>query len=636
MKRLILGNPIPNEKAESHKLGKFKALPIFSSDALSSVAYATGEIFTVLMVTGAAMFTLSLYIAVAVCILVLIVGISYRQVISAYPEGGGSYVVARENLGVMSSLVAAASLLIDYVLTVAVSTSAGILAITSAFPELESYAVIMAIIAVILLMWMNLRGIQESATVFMWPTYLFVLMILVMIGIGIYRYSIGDLSPADAESHIKNLSNTAGILSITIILRAFSSGCSAMTGIEAVSNGVQAFEQPREKNARTTLLVLMILLIMMFGGITFLAVQLQLDPTSNESLLSQLSHSIYGSGALYYTLQGITCLILILAANTSFAGFPMLASVVSKDGFLPKQLENVGDRLAFSNGIIALAIIAIALIVIFDANTSMLIPLYSLGVFTAFTLCQLGMVIFWYRRREETKGWWSKAFINGLGCVATAITVIMVIESKFFEGAWIVAFAIPLVVWVSLIIKSHYETIDDELELKPEECIIPDIGPSLKKKQVVVFLSSLHIGSLQAIKFAKRMSNNVVVVTVVNNSEKKEKIIKQWEQLNMQGELKVIETKFRSIVRPLLKFVDRCDAEHTGNELTTIVIPNAVTKRGWHRLLHNQKAHWIMSAIKTMSKEKHPGCYRVIIEVPYLLKEKQKILKTVSLVKPKY
>lgn len=617
--RALFGDPIPKIQSEEQTLSKRNALAIFSSDALSSVAYATGEILTVLILAGTAALAMSMHIAIFIAILIVIVGISYKQAIDAYPEGGGAYVVARENLGTFMGLLAAGALMLDYILTVAVSVSAGILAVTSAFPSLQTHAELMAVIAIILIMWMNLRGVKESASAFMWPTYAFVIVILVTVGMGLFRYLTNDLPPVDYSHATDLMVPMTEVLTLTIILRAFSSGCSAMTGIEAVANGVMSFRNPRAKNASITLMVLVVLLTSMFLGISFLAAKLELQPLTDQSILSQIGHNIFGSGLFYYLLQTVTCLILLLAANTSFAGFPLLTSMISKDGYLPRQLQNLGDRLAFSNGIIALAIFACVLIIVFQANTSALIPLYSLGVFLAFTLCQAGLVRVWYDRRREVKSWWIKASINSFGCLCTFIAVLVVIESKFFEGAWIIIIALPLLILMFYRIYHHYRLSDQELSLSADTGLIE---ASLQKKtelKVVVPVSKLHKGTIAALSFARQISPDVTPVTINIDPEKTARLQKQWQELNFKEELVVLDSQYQSLTRPLIKFIRRTDLTMPERGLGVLVLPKAETTRLWHSFLHNQKTALLRWGLKSVSKTETKGQARIIVEVPYQL-----------------
>lgn len=616
--RLLIGNPIPKTKAEEEKISKTKALPILASDALSSVAYASGEILTVLITAGLAALQFSWEISIFIALLILVVGVSYKQAINAYPQGGGAYTVSRENLGRKVALIAAAALMIDYILTVAVSISAGILAITSAFPALYDHAVLLSIIAIILITWINLRGTRESATVFMFPTYIFVFMILLLVGIGIYQISTGHIAEFNYH-HDDSFKAATQVLTLTLLLRAFSSGCSAMTGIEAVSNSVSIFKEPRDKNAAKTLMMLVILLIIMFLGIAYLALKLKVEPLNQEGVLSQLGHHIFGNGIGYYILQASTMLILLLAANTSFAGFPLLASMIAKDGYLPRQLQNVGDRLAFNNGILILAFFACILIIYSGANTSFLIPLYAFGVFLAFTLCQAGLVKVWYERRKKIPFWWLKALINTFGCICTAIALMVIIESKFTEGAWIVIIAMPLLFFIFYKIKKHYTDVDRELALSADEEIIRSaIAPKYKPK-VIIPVSKLHKGSIAALNFARTLSDDITPVIVNVNQEQTDRLLKNWHDLNMPEELTVLESHYQSTLRPLIRIIHKTDTRDPEKGLTVVVLPRSQTNKWWHTLLHNQKTALFKMALAAVSRSEHRGQTRIIVEVPYQL-----------------
>lgn len=617
LRRLLLGNPIPNHQQQSHKLGKIKALAIFSSDALSSVAYATEEMLNVLIAAGVTALSYSLHISIFISVLIIIVGVSYRQAIKAYPRGGGAYTVARENLGRGLSLIAAAALLIDYILTVAVSVTAGVRALCSAFPILLPHAVILSVIAVILIAWMNLRGTREAGTIFAIPTYLFVGFVLLLIGIGAVRYLAGDLQPINYQDTPNLIPVHTGVaLSSLLILRAFSSGCSAMTGIEAVSNGVQAFEKPAAENAMKTLTCLMVLLVILFMGTAFLAVGLHIRPSYQQSVLSQIGHALLGSGILYYGLQAATVLILLLAANTSFAGFPALASMISQDNYLPRQLKSIGDRLAFSNGIILLALIAIALIIAFNAETHALIPLYSIGVFIAFTLCQAGLVKAWFKKRSRS--WWLKVVINGFGCLCTAIAVVIIAESKFTQGAWVILAALPIILWMFYKIHRHYKRTDRELavsfELDRCEAIHHKIAP-----KVVVPVSKIHKGTLAALRFAKTLSDDVTALAIDVHSDRTTKLKTDWQTYKLPGKLVVLESPYQSITDPLITRIRRMDKIEPERGLTIVVMPRSVPNKWWHQLLHNNRTFLLKLALTAMDRQENKGQTRLIIDVPYQL-----------------
>lgn len=620
LRRVLFGTAIPIDQAAEHKLGKRLALAVFSSDALSSVAYATGEILTVLVLAGASGLMLSPHIALMIAILIVIVGTSYKQAIAAYPSNGGSYIVSRENFGKRVGLVAACALMIDYVLTVAVSVSAGTLAIVSAFPILIPHTVLISVIAVILIMWINLRGIRESGVIFAFPTYAFIGFVLVLIGIGAARFIFGDLPPVHYSTHADLVLPSEGAaVTITLILRAFSSGCSAMTGIEAVSNGISAFKEPASRNASVVLTWLIILLVIMFGGITFLAVALHILPIHHESVTSQIAHQILGNGLFYYGFQAVTCLILLVAANTSFAGFPNLMAQVSQDGFLPKPLQNIGDRQAFHNGIILLAVLASALIIIFDANVNHLIPLYSLGVFIAFTLCQAGLVKVWIRRRREAHRWWLKAGINAIGCLCTFTVVLVVIESKFFSGAWIAVVALPIMFYVCLKIQHYYTRLQTELDKSIQVALAEIEIHNTDLPKVLVPVGKLHQGTIRAIQFAHSLTDEVIAVTVATPQQPKADLQAQWEHYGMPAKLIVLEAKSQSIVVPLLRLIRKMDQRDPKQVLTTIVASKILPAKWWQRLLHNHQLTMLKLALNAISMTNNKGKTRIFIEVPYQL-----------------
>lgn len=617
IRHFLFGNPLRRNAASEQKLTKKKALAIFSSDALSSVAYASDEILTALVVAGAAALAYLMHIALFIGILIIIVGISYRQTIRAYPNGGGAYAVARDNLGPWSALVAAAALMIDYILTVSVSVSAGVFAITSAFPSLAAHAVALSVLTVLFVTWMNLRGLRESASFFALPTYLFIGFILVLVGTGLFRYWQGTLTPLHYAANADMLTSQGAMLTTLILLRAFSSGCTAMTGIEAVANGVQAFKSPSDTNAVKTMGYLITLLLIMFIGISMLAQVLELRPLVNESLISQLGHVVFGNGLLYYGLQITTCLILLLAANTSFAGFPLLASVIARDGFLPRPLSNLGDRLAFSNGILLLAVIAIMLIILFRAQVDALIPLYAIGVFLAFTLSQAGLVRVWYKRRDRY--WQVKAFINGFGCLCTAVALIVIIDSKFTEGAWIVLLILPLLLWLFHTISKHYTHTDAELAHSVSQQLI-DLSWQTTRAKVVVPVSKLHKGTIAALSFAHSLSDDVIAVHVDTESDKTLLLKQEWEKYTLPIPLLILESPYQSSTQPLLDYIKVRDDTEPERGLTVIVVPKALPAKAWHYLLHNQKTILLRAGLSALSRQYDQGKTRVFVEVPYQLR----------------
>ncbi|APC97617.1 APC family permease [Francisella frigiditurris] len=612
---IIFGNPISKTKLEQYTLSKKHGLATFSSDALSSVAYATGEILTTLAMAGTFALTMSLNISFFIAALIIIVGISYIQTINAYPNGGGAYVVAKENLGIFMGLIAGAALLVDYILTVSVSTSAGVLAITSAFPSLYNHSVQIAVFSIVIIAWLNLRGIRDSASILIWPTYGFIIIILLMIIIGSYNLFTGNLHPIDYRRTTQTLETVNQALTVTLLLRAFSSGCSAMTGIEAIANGVASFRPDKRRNANITLIWLIVLLISMFLGIAYLSFKLGIRPVEEQSSLSQLAHLIFGDGFWYYILQLATCLILLVAANTSFAAFPVLASILSRDGFLPAQLKNKDERLAFRNGIIILAILAICLIVAFHADTSALIPLYSIGVFLAFTLCQAGLIVFWYKRRRKVKSWVFRSFINLVGCIATFITVLVITESKFTEGAWIVIVALPVLIAIFYRIRKHYLKVDKSLKLRIED-VYTEKEIFTEQPKILIPISKLHRGTLKAIDFAKTISSNIEVVTINIDREETQKLEAAWKEFNIKQKLTVIETDFQSFLYYFVKYVQEADAQNKDGSLCTVIIPRVEDSKFWHNILHNQRVFLLKWALRGARKETK-GKTRVIIEIPY-------------------
>lgn len=613
---LLFGKPLSSETLEEQRLAKYKALPVFSSDALSSVAYATEEILHVLVLAGIAAMSLCLPIAIAICILIGILAISYRQTIFAYPNGGGAFTVARENLGEGAGLIAAAALLIDYVLTVAVSVTAGVHAVVSAFPNLFPHAVSLSIIAVAIIAIMNLRGVRESATAFALPTYAFIFLILILIVMGSYGVYTGHIPPHHIPGNNRpHLSDLVQPVALLLILRAFSAGCTAMTGIECVANGVPVFEKPEPRNAAMTLVMLATLLIVMFFGVTYLADHLMLVPEAEQSILSQVAHKVFGDGVLYYGLQFATMAILLLAANTSFAGFPRLASILAEKKYLPKQLTSLGDRLSFSNGVVLLAVISGALIVIFHGETHLLIPLYAVGVFSAFSLSQLGMVSHWLRKK--TRRWKMKAFINGLGFVATTVALAVIVESKFVEGAWLVVICVPVLLMGFYKIHYHYVVVDRELSMTTHQANQYLDKISGVKPKVILPVSRIHRGTLAALNFAQSVSDDVTAVAVALEPAQIRKLESEWKSLNIHVPLVILESPYRAAIEPLKKFIRQQDNRAPERGLCMLVFPQAIPTRWWHDMLHNQRSLFLKASL--MFNRKHKGGTRIFVDVPYQL-----------------
>ncbi|MDR9794686.1 APC family permease [Aeribacillus sp. FSL K6-2848] len=608
LKRLFIGSPMETKRLKHEKLPKWKALAVFSSDALSSVAYATEEILLVLMILGTSVFFYSLPIALAIVGLLVIVTLSYRQIIYAFPSGGGAYVVARDHINTTTSLVAGAALMIDYVLTVAVSISSAVAALTSAFPALLTWKVEIAIALVLLLMILNLRGITESATVFAYPTYLFIISVLVLIIAGGWKLYNEGWHGFNYANHATPEHFFASGYGVFILLRAFSSGCSAMTGVEAISNGVPSFRPNSSKNAAITMGWMSLLLGFMFLGITILSAGFGVTPAEHKTVISQIGSHVFGNSILFYIFQMITMLILVLAANTSFAGFPQLVSIIATDRYLPRSLAARGDRLVFSNGIILLSILAIILIIIFHGKTHSLIPLYAVGVFLSFTIGQYGMIKkIW---KEKSKSNMATLSIIITGTIATGLVTIITVIAKFTHGAWLVIVAIPLIVVLFNKIHAHYETLAQQLKLdksdrtETKEIVTP---------KVIIPISGISKVVDQSVQYAKSISDDITAITIVFAEEEEQKIRDKWYKLYPDIELKIIYSPYRTILSPLLDYINKVEKETKGATIT-ILMPQFIVKKWWHTLLHNQTAIFLRFFL-ILKKD------IVIATLPYHLKE---------------
>ena len=589
-KRLLLGKPIATSEEHAQKLSKRVALPIFASDAISSTAYATDEIVLVLTVQagiGLAAFDKLVPIAIIVCVLLAIVVLSYRQTIYAYPSGGGAYVVSRENLGEMPSLIAGASLLTDYILTVAVSVAGGVLAIQSAFGFDSSWRVPLGLLLIAIMTVANLRGLRESGALFAPPTYLYIVMLMLLIGVGLYKVFVDDLGPIPLESlsdDARELARETSALSLLLLLRAFSSGAIALSGVEAVSNGVPSFRKPSARNAATTLAMMAVILGTCFIGISVLASHLHpLRGDDDPTGIAMMAEWVYGGkGILFWVTQIATFAILVLAANTAYQGFPGLSSIIARDGYLPRQLANRGDKLVFSNGIIGLAVAAGILIAVFQGNISALIPLYAFGVFTGFTLSQAGMVIHHLRVREPH--WRASLAINAVGCVATGLVALVVVVSKFTEGAWIPAVLIPAMVIMFRSINRHYKRVGAAVA-------IDDDSPRPRRRThlVVVLVGTVNRGVLEAVQYARELApERLIAVSVITDQDEQERLAKAWADNDLPIPLHTIASPYRELTQPVLQYLDELDAE-SPDDVITVVIPEFVTK--WKtQWLHNQSA----------------------------------------------
>ena len=619
IRNLIFGSPIPTTKQHEQKIGLLSGFAILSSNALSSVSYATGEVFIVLAMAGAtAVSKYAIGVGLMVILLILLMGFSYAQVIKAHPEGGGSYSIVKSHFNEKLLLLTSASLIIDYILTVAVSVSTASVAISSAFPALNNYIVELALVLLVLLMVINLRGVKSTAKIFAWPTYMFIASILIMIVVGVYQYSDGSLAKFEyTQNYFNQMHTSIGVLTITLVLRAFSSGSAALTGIESYANGVSAYKSPVMSKAIFGIILMTLLSIVMFAGVTFIATKTKIYPGFSESVLSQVAHQVLGNGILYYFLQASTCLILLMAANTCFTGFPTLASIMSKDQYLPEQLQRVGDRFAFRNGIMMLTVLSAILVVIFEAQVSKLIPLYAFGVFIAFTLCQAGLVKFWYRNKRQYKSWGFRAFINAFGCVATFVVLITIVESKFFEGVWIVIIAILIIMFGLYSIKKHYIKRENSLALSIDEAIVNTCVHENAEPKIILLVSRIHRGTIEALRLARNISDDITPVFVSANEKKIAKIKAQWKNLAFKEKLLIMRPVYNSFITPVLQILHKNDLRNPERGYSVVVIPEVVNTKWWHFLLHNQNSRMVKLAIAAMDKKDKKTATRVVISVPY-------------------
>ena len=642
LKRMLVGRALRTEQAIHERLPKKTALAVFSSDALSSVAYSTEAILLVLLAAGTVAIVYLPYIALGITVLLAILVLSYRQTIHAYPSGGGAYIVAKDNLGTQTGLVAAASLLVDYILTVAVSVSAGVAAITSAaqgtrFEFLQEHRVILCVLFVAFIAVINLRGVRESGAFFAGPTYLFIFSMLALIVVGFVRYWLTHSvmqTPAtlhfdESVGAVAHNGLTSGAL-LWLLMRAFAAGCTALTGVEAISNGIPAFRQPESKNAATTLTVMAVIMAVLILGSAFLAYKLNAHPAPDETLVSAIGRHTFGVGVPYYILQAATAAILVLAANTSFADFPRLASLLAADRFLPRQLATRGDRLVFSNGVFILSLLACVLIVVFKGEEQSMLPLYALGVFLSFTLSQAGMVVHWHRlrkadeaahrireeedlhrsssvdtgavsheaerlaaiERDRNSNWMLSILINAVGAAVSFVVLIVIAVTKFTHGAWAVILLIPLLVMMFRSVHRHYLDIARQLStegLQPLDTIARNI--------VLVPISGIHRGVIYALDYAKSIApGRVIAIYVDLNEEATRKLREKWTTWGKGVELVVLQSPYRSLTRPLLRYIERL-ARQDESAMVTVLLPEFVPAKWWHQLLHNQSSLLLKGAL---------------------------------------
>jgi amino acid transporter len=608
LKDFIIGPSLPSTSTGHRQLNKLLALAAFSPDALSSIAYANQEIYLGLIIAGSAGLAYAWPIGLTITGLLVIVALSYFQTIHGYPSGGGSYIVARSNLGVLPGLVAAAALLLDYILNAAVSLTAGVAAIASAFPQLWPYRVTFALILLAIITIINLRGLRETGVVMALPVYLFLITYLSMLAYGAVRLWIDGPSPLKIITP-----QVFEPVTLLLVLHAFATGCTALTGVEAISNGVPAFNAPQSKNAGRTLIIMAVLMGTLFVGSIGLTQFLGVVAGPEETILSALARRLLGNGFFYLVIQFSTLLILTVAANTSFADFPRVSAILAGDAYLPRQLRGLGDRLVFTNGILFLAIATGFLIVFFGGDTHLLVPLFAIGAFLAFTLSQAGMVVHWFRVRG--RGWLLKSVFNGTGAIATGTTLLIVAFSKFTSGAWITILLIPLIVVVFLRVHHHYEEVKQQLSLHGFPPSLRPINPT----RVVIPISGVHRGMVNAVLFAQAISNDVTGVYVELDVDSASRVIKQWNEWWPDLPLVVIPSPYRSIVGPLLEYLEKTDQEHNDGQLAVVVLPEFVTTTWWQNLLHNQEALILKAAL--LYGRRRSGGERVVIDVPYHLKK---------------
>jgi amino acid transporter len=597
------------EAAAKERLSIPVGLAILSSDVLSSAAYATDELLAVLVIGGAAALQYALPISIAIVTLLGVLVISYRQLIRAYPNGGGAYTVAKENLGQSSGLVAASGLLIDYVLTVSVSVAAGIDAMTSAFPSLGAARVEMGLVILLVLMIGNLRGVKEAGRLFSLPTFFFVGSMVVLLVVGMVKYALGQTVGLTQTIP----TGVIGNLSLFLLLRGFSSGCTALTGTEAISNGVRVFKSPEADNARKTMVIMGVILGGLFLGITFLAKVYGVLPTGNQTVISQIAHLILGNGVMYYVIQFATLLILILAANTSFSDFPRVAFMLGRDKYLPQQLSDVGSRLVYSKGMILLAFLSGLIFVVFEGNVANLIPLYCVGVFISFTLAQAGMVKHWYRLKGIN--WVRSAVLNGMGAIFTAVALIIIVATKFTQGAWFVVLLVPFSLYLFSRIHKHYQYVAQGLSLQGLSYVSPSAGAA-QKHIVVIPVSGVHQAVIKALDYARTISRDVYPVYVAcDGAEPEAEIRKKWQETIPDVQLVVLSSPEREVVAPILKYMEKIKA--AGNNLVTVVIPEFSSGGWWGRLLHHQTA----SALKKVFSYQ---CHIPVVSLVYQLDQEDR------------
>ncbi len=613
-KRLLLGRPLKNEDIGAEKLNVLWGLPLLSSDAISSVAYAGQEILIVLLpAVGMLAFGQLTYISGAIIALLAILVLSYRQTIDSYPNGGGAYVVAKENIGLIAGVTAGSALSIGYILTVAVSIASGVDQITSAFPQLKPYTIYLCFLVILFMSVGNLRGIKESAKIFSLPTYLFIFSIILMLIVGVAKI-MGGYKPEPINIPV----NTLQPLTLLLILKAFTNGCSALTGVEAVSNSVPNFKDPSTKNAKTVLVLLASLVLIVFGGTSIIANFYPTDPEKG-AMLVQIAEMIFGRNILFYLVTILSFAILVLAANTAYVGFPNLISVMAKEGYVPRQLSMRGDRLSYSNGIIVLSAISMLLILVFNANVTSLIGLYAIAVFISFTLSQSGMFVKWVKAKGSH--WKKKALVNGFGALVTLGIVIVIAITKFTQGTWIVVIIIPLLIFLMLKVKKHYIAIYKQLKITPEEIECINVSKDTYRNLVIVPVESINKASIRALRYARTISDKVIAFNVSTDEASGVKVREKYSKLNTDIPLIIKYSPFRKVVDPLLKFIESEEYEYQKGDIITVILPQFVLRTWWHYLLHNRTRVFIE---RQLLKHKHI----VVATMPLQMKDDRFVLRS--------
>lgn len=607
IRRLLIGKPLHNRELTHERLPKWKALSIFSSDALSSVAYGPEQIMlTLVAIPGLLAYGYMAPVAISILLLLGIVALSYVQVAKANPAGGGAYAIAKRNLGEYPALIAAGSVFADYVLTAAVSVSAGTAAIVSAFPELAGHQVAIDLFVLFaILMVVNLRGVRESSNIFVFPTYAFLVGILALILAGIYQAFTHPIAVIPAESVVRQQLDWTILF---LVLRAFANGCSSMTGIEAIADSVPMFREPEAKNAAATTYWMAGILAVMFAGITFLTMHYHVLPLDNVTALSQISENVFGRSLPYYYIQIMTMLVLYLAANTAYNGLPILLSIVAKDGYMPRYLATRGERLTYSNGIALLTFAAAILIIGYQGETGHLISLYAIGVFISFTIAQTSMVIHWFRERQ--RGWQARALLNGVGATVTGLVVLIITVTKFLYGAWIILLFIPLMIYIFKRIKGHYNSVAQQLSLPLADIKAEAAAPG--RHIVIVPVATPTRVVFETLKYAKVIGHEVYAVHISSDEEALRKVRDKWQAWQPGVELVVLHSPYRLLMQPLLQYIEQKEREKSPRDFITVVIPEFETKKWWHRLLHNQTG-WILRTSLILKKNV------IVTTVPYHL-----------------